>query len=165
VDWVDGDFEAGDILTFSSYTITKPCAASSKSISASPGRTISSHRDMVEAKSLLPHCDLTWEQITDWVQEPEILLAKLTDKALALEDSYLNPSAGFVDDRRSEECKNMKINEVRSIALMGRTDDSGWDSKLDLAENLHTLVKVVTDEDYRVGSVYSQALVDGRSAF
>lgn len=57
----------------------------------------------------------------------------------------------------------MKIKEVRSIPLMGQTVDSGWGTKLDREENLHTLIEVKTDEGVTgVGSVYtSQALVDG----
>ena len=62
----------------------------------------------------------------------------------------------------------MQIVEVRSIPLMGRTPEGGWDHEIEPEENLHTLIEVVTDEtlDGRpltgIGSVYtSQALVDG----
>ena len=56
----------------------------------------------------------------------------------------------------------MKIKEVRSIPLFGWTDDTGWDFKLDPAENQHTLIEVKTDEGLTgIGSVYtSKALVD-----
>ncbi len=56
----------------------------------------------------------------------------------------------------------MKITALRSIPLMGWTDDTGWDFKFDPAENLHTLIEVKTDEGLTgIGSVYtSQALVD-----
>jgi D-galactarolactone cycloisomerase len=57
---------------------------------------------------------------------------------------------------------NMKIVDVRSIALMGRTHDEGWDAKLDSSVNLHTLIEIITDERITgIGSVYtSKALVD-----
>ena len=56
----------------------------------------------------------------------------------------------------------MKITAVRTIPLMGWTDDTGWDFKFDPAENLHTLVEVQTDEGVTgYGSVFtSQALVE-----
>jgi D-galactarolactone cycloisomerase len=57
----------------------------------------------------------------------------------------------------------MKIKKVRSIPLSGWTDDTGWDFKLDQAENQHTLIEITTDEGITgVGSVYTtRALVDG----
>src|SRR5918999_4797764 len=57
----------------------------------------------------------------------------------------------------------MKIREIRSIPLMGRTPQGGWDHDVDPEENLHTLVEVLTDEDVSgIGSVYtSEALVEG----
>ena len=62
----------------------------------------------------------------------------------------------------------MKIIEVRSIPLMGRTPQGGWDTEIEPEENLHTLIEVVTDEMLNgkpltgIGSVYtSQALVEG----
>ena len=57
----------------------------------------------------------------------------------------------------------MKIREIRSIPLMGRTPQGGWDHDVDPEENLHTLVEVLTDEGVTgVGSVFtSKALVEG----
>jgi L-alanine-DL-glutamate epimerase-like enolase superfamily enzyme len=62
----------------------------------------------------------------------------------------------------------MKITEVRTIPLMGRTPEGGWDTEIEPEENLHTLIEVVTDETVDgkllsgIGSVYtSQALVEG----
>jgi L-alanine-DL-glutamate epimerase-like enolase superfamily enzyme len=57
----------------------------------------------------------------------------------------------------------VKIRDIRSIPLMGRTPDGGWDHDVDPELNLHTLVQVLTDEDVSgIGSVYtSQALVEG----
>ena len=51
----------------------------------------------------------------------------------------------------------MKIREIRSIPLMGRTPQGGWDHELKPEEDLHTLVEVLTDEGLiGVGSVYDQ---------
>ena len=57
----------------------------------------------------------------------------------------------------------MKIKEIRSVPLRGKTPDGGWAQGFDPNENLHTLVQVKTDADLSGwGSVYtSQALVDG----
>lgn len=54
------------------------------------------------------------------------------------------------------------IQAVRSIALMGRTHEEGWDARLDPGVNLHTLVEVSTDAGITgYGSVYtSKSLVD-----
>ncbi len=56
----------------------------------------------------------------------------------------------------------MKIIEIRSIPLFGRTHEDGWDAKLDPDFNLHTLIEVKTDEGISgMGSVYtSKAFVD-----
>jgi len=56
----------------------------------------------------------------------------------------------------------MKITDVRTIPLRGMTPDSGWAQGTDPNDNLHTLVKVETDEGLvGWGSCYtSQALVD-----
>lgn len=57
----------------------------------------------------------------------------------------------------------MKIIEIRTIPLMGRTPETGWDHEVDPEENLQTIVEVVTDEGLvGIGSSYtSQALVEG----
>lgn len=57
----------------------------------------------------------------------------------------------------------MKIVEVRTIALRGETPDTGWSQGTDPAENMHTLIKVRTDEGLTGwGSCFtSQALVEG----
>ena len=62
----------------------------------------------------------------------------------------------------------MKIKQIRSIPLRGVTPEGGWDHEIKPEVNLHTLIKVVTDETVGgqpltgLGSVYtSKALVDG----
>lgn len=56
----------------------------------------------------------------------------------------------------------MKIQEIRTYALKGRTHSEGWDNTLDPVVNLHTLVEVVSEEGILgYGSVYSsKGLVD-----
>ena len=39
----------------------------------------------------------------------------------------------------------MKIAEIRSIPLVGRAPDQGWESEIAPDETMHTLVEVVTD--------------------
>jgi ectoine hydroxylase-related dioxygenase (phytanoyl-CoA dioxygenase family) len=61
-EWVEGDFEAGDILTFSSYTIHRALRCQWKEqIRLSLDVRYQPIDEPVESKSLLPHCDLTWE--------------------------------------------------------------------------------------------------------
>jgi D-galactarolactone cycloisomerase len=57
----------------------------------------------------------------------------------------------------------MKIKDIISIPLTGVTPEGGWDHEIEPDENLHTLIRVVTDEGVTgYGSVYtSQSLVDG----
>jgi L-alanine-DL-glutamate epimerase-like enolase superfamily enzyme len=57
----------------------------------------------------------------------------------------------------------MKIAEIRTIPLRGKTPETGWDHEVEPEENLHTLVQVVTDEGLiGLGTAYtSQALVEG----
>jgi len=57
----------------------------------------------------------------------------------------------------------MKITDIQTIPLWGQTPDSGWSTGADPTENLHTLVRVTTEEGVTgVGSCYtSGALVGG----
>lgn len=57
----------------------------------------------------------------------------------------------------------MKIKEIRLLPLVGATPDGGWDQGFDEADNLHTLVEIITDEGVTgLGSVYTSArLVEG----
>ena len=95
VDWVEGDYQAGDILTFSSHTIHKALRCQWKDhIRLSLDVRYQPIDEPVEAKSLLPHCDLTWEQIYAGWQHDDL---KYYWRSLPLqlspwEDSYLQPS-------------------------------------------------------------------------
>src|SRR5687767_13126859 len=61
----------------------------------------------------------------------------------------------MVRSPRPWEAPAMKIREIRSIPLMGRTPQGGWDHDVDPEENLHTLGQVLTDDDVSgIGSVY-----------
>lgn len=63
-DWVEGDFDAGDVLTFPSYTIHKALKCHLKDqIRLSFDVRYQPVGEVVEHKSLLPHCDLTWDEI------------------------------------------------------------------------------------------------------
>jgi len=57
----------------------------------------------------------------------------------------------------------MNIRSIDSIGLVGVTPDGGWDHEVGPEENLHTLIRITTDEGVvGWGSVYtSRALVDG----
>ena len=57
----------------------------------------------------------------------------------------------------------MKITKIRSIPLMGKTPEAGWNHEVEPEENIMTLIEVETDEGIMgYGSSYtSQALVDG----
>ena len=57
----------------------------------------------------------------------------------------------------------MKIKEIRLLPLVGATPDGGWDQGFEEADNLHTLVEIVTDEGVTgLGSVYTSArLIEG----
>jgi L-alanine-DL-glutamate epimerase-like enolase superfamily enzyme len=57
----------------------------------------------------------------------------------------------------------MKITALRAIPLYGNTPDGGWTHDFDPANNLHTLIEVVTDEGLTgIGSAFtSGALVEG----
>jgi L-alanine-DL-glutamate epimerase-like enolase superfamily enzyme len=58
----------------------------------------------------------------------------------------------------------MKIRELRTLPLLGKTPHGGWDDRLSAeGNNLHTLIEVITDEGVTgLGSVFtSKKLVDG----
>jgi len=57
----------------------------------------------------------------------------------------------------------MRITNIKTIPLMGRTPEAGWDHEVEPEENLITLLEVDTDEGISgIGSAYtSQALVEG----
>jgi hypothetical protein len=63
-EWVAGDFAAGDVLTFSAFTIHRALRCQWKEqIRLSLDVRYQPLAEPVELKSLLPHCDLSWEEI------------------------------------------------------------------------------------------------------
>lgn len=64
---------------------------------------------------------------------------------------------------RRQGGRELKITDIRTIALRGETPDGGWAQGFDPDENLHTLVEVHTEAGLvGHGSCFtSQALVDG----
>ncbi|HLL90069.1 MAG TPA: phytanoyl-CoA dioxygenase family protein [Tepidisphaeraceae bacterium] len=72
-DWVSCDYRAGDVLTFPSFTVHKalPCRVPDQ-IRLSLDVRYQPADEVVEEKSLLPHCGLTWEQIYAGWQRDDI---------------------------------------------------------------------------------------------
>ena len=70
-DWVEGDFEAGDVLTFASFTIHKALPSQQTEIlRLSMDVRYQPADEPIEEKSLLPHCELSWEEIyAEWAQD------------------------------------------------------------------------------------------------
>jgi Phytanoyl-CoA dioxygenase (PhyH) len=70
-DWVEGDFTAGDVLTFPSLTVHKALPCQDKDyLRLSLDVRYQPLSEPVEARSLQPHCGLSWEEIyADWQQD------------------------------------------------------------------------------------------------
>lgn len=52
----------------------------------------------------------------------------------------------------------MKIQEIRTIPLLGQTPPNGWEHETQAEDNLHTLIEVVSDDGQTgVGSCYTSA--------
>lgn len=66
--WVEGDYETGDVLTFPCFTVHKALPSQHKDqIRLSIDARYQAVDEPIEAKSLKPHCDLTWEEVyADW---------------------------------------------------------------------------------------------------
>ena len=63
-DWVSGDFQAGDMVTFPSLTVHRAMRCQHRDrIRLSLDVRYQPIDEPVEARSLLPHCELTWEEI------------------------------------------------------------------------------------------------------
>jgi hypothetical protein len=71
--WVEGDFEIGDVLTFPSYTVHKALRTQSPGeIRLSFDVRYQPMSEIVEPGSLNPHCGLTWEQIYEGWTDREL---------------------------------------------------------------------------------------------
>ena len=63
-DWVEGDYETGDVLTFPSYTVHRALRCQFKDqVRLSFDVRYQPADEPVEARSLSPHCGLSWEDI------------------------------------------------------------------------------------------------------
>lgn len=63
-EWLTTDYRVGDVLTFPSYTVHKalPCQMADQ-VRLSFDIRYQAAAEPVEEKSLLPHCDLSWQEI------------------------------------------------------------------------------------------------------
>ena len=63
-EWMEGDFDTGDVLTFPSFTVHKALPALEKDlVRISLDVRYQSIAEPIENASLLPHVDLSWEEI------------------------------------------------------------------------------------------------------
>jgi hypothetical protein len=72
--WLTTDYRVGDVLIFPSYTVHKamPCQSKGR-IRLSFDVRYQPAGEPIEAKSLLPHCDLTWDEIyASWPDDDEL---------------------------------------------------------------------------------------------
>ena len=69
--WVEGDFTAGDVLTFPCFTVHKALPSQvPDQIRLSIDARYQAIDEPIEEKSLKPHCQLTWEEIyADWPRD------------------------------------------------------------------------------------------------
>jgi ectoine hydroxylase-related dioxygenase (phytanoyl-CoA dioxygenase family) len=69
--WVEDDYEVGDVLTFPCFTVHKALPSLHKDlIRLSIDARYQAVDEPIEAKSLLPHCKLSWEEVyAGWKDE------------------------------------------------------------------------------------------------
>ncbi|MEZ4615216.1 MAG: phytanoyl-CoA dioxygenase family protein [Caldilineaceae bacterium] len=69
--WVEGDYAAGDVLTFPCFTVHKALPSlHPDQIRLSIDARYQAISEPIEEKSLKPHCRLTWEEVyVDWEEE------------------------------------------------------------------------------------------------
>jgi len=92
--WVEGDYEIGDVLTFPSHTVHKSLRCQFKDrIRLSLDVRYQPLDAVVEARSLKPHCALTWEQIYEhWTRDDlKYYWRKLPLQLSPWDDAYLQP--------------------------------------------------------------------------
>lgn len=93
-EWVEGDYEIGDILTFPSHTVHKALRCQFKDrIRLSLDVRYQAIDEPVESRSLMPHCPLTWEEIyADWKHDDlKYYWKKLPLTMSQWDDGYLQP--------------------------------------------------------------------------
>ena len=73
VDWVEGDFELGDVLTFPSCTVHKALKSRHpERIRLSCDIRFQSAREEIDASSLKPHGNFTWEELYEGWKNPDV---------------------------------------------------------------------------------------------
>jgi len=73
IDWVEGDFELGDVLTFNSCTVHRALRSQHRDrIRFSCDVRFQPAADIIDASSLHPHADLSWEEIYAGWENPEL---------------------------------------------------------------------------------------------
>lgn len=93
-EWAEGDYEAGDIITFISHTVHKAIRCQHKDqIRLSMDVRYQLLSDPIEEKSLKPHCELTWEQVyADWKSDDlKYYWQRQTPELIPWEDGYTQP--------------------------------------------------------------------------
>lgn len=94
-EWAEGEYEAGDIITFPSYTIHRALRCEQKDqIRLSLDVRYQPAGEPVEEKSLLPHCELTWEEIYAGWKSDELKYYWKKDPCVLSpwDDNYVKPS-------------------------------------------------------------------------
>lgn len=94
-EWVEGDYETGDLITFPCYTIHKALQCQEKEfIRLSLDVRYQPVDEPVEQKSLMPHCDLAWEEIyAGWSRDDlKYYWRKFPLQIIPWNDGYMQPS-------------------------------------------------------------------------
>jgi Phytanoyl-CoA dioxygenase (PhyH) len=73
IDWVEGDFELGDILTFSSYTVHRALRSQHRErIRLSCDIRFQAADDLIHEASLKPHGNFTWDELYEGWKNPDV---------------------------------------------------------------------------------------------
>ncbi len=94
-EWMEGDYELGDVLTFPCYTVHKALPSQFKDqIRLSMDVRYQPIDEPIEEKSLQPHCDLSWEEIyANWESDTLKYYWRQSSPKLSLwNDSLVQPS-------------------------------------------------------------------------
>lgn len=93
--WVEGDYQAGDVLTFPCFTVHRGLASQHKDrIRLSIDVRYQAITEPIEIKSLKPHCPLEWEEIyAGWEDESlQYYWEKSSPKISPWDDTLLQPA-------------------------------------------------------------------------
>ena len=93
--WAEGDFEAGDVLTFPCFTVHRALPNRHREqIRLSVDARYQAIDEPVEQKSLLPHCELAWDEIyAEWESDNlKYYWEQLTPNLSPWDDSLLQPA-------------------------------------------------------------------------